>query len=153
MQGTEDATTLGRSVMFRGELTGSGPLVIEGTVDGVVRVPGARVTIGKEARVRGAVQAQDVVIYGALEGEVYASGRIELRGGATFDGDLFAARLSIEDFAAVRANVDPSRAGGEPGPYKPLGASQPRPGSVPAQRMPLIPGASISPGLPGNTGN
>jgi cytoskeletal protein CcmA (bactofilin family) len=65
--------------------------------------------------VRATVFAQDVVVLGRLEGEVRASGLVNLRGSAIVQGDVFTSRLSIEDGAQLRGNADPSKAG-DPAP-------------------------------------
>jgi cytoskeletal protein CcmA (bactofilin family) len=107
---TEGATVIGREIKFRGEISGSTDLLIDGEVDGVIRLTGARVTVRPEGRVRATVSAQDVVVAGQIEGEVRAAGRVELRDSAIVLGDICAARLSIEEGATLRGGVDPSRA-------------------------------------------
>jgi cytoskeletal protein CcmA (bactofilin family) len=107
---TEGATVIGREVKFRGEISGSTDLLIDGEVDGVIRLAAARVTVRAEGRVHATIVAQDVVVIGFMEGEIRASGRVELRNGAVVLGDVFATRLSIEDGATLRGGVDPSRA-------------------------------------------
>jgi cytoskeletal protein CcmA (bactofilin family) len=107
---TEGATVIGREIKFRGEISGSTDLLIDGEVDGVIRLTGARVTVRAEGRVHATIAAQDVVVAGQVEGEVRAAGRVELRDGAIVLGDICAARLSIEEGATLRGGVDPSRA-------------------------------------------
>jgi cytoskeletal protein CcmA (bactofilin family) len=117
---TEGATVIGREIKFRGEITGSTDLLIDGEVEGVIRLAGARLTVRAEGRVRATVVAQDVVVAGHIEGEVRATGRVELRDGAVVIGDVCSARLSIEEGATLRGGVDPSRAN-EPFPASPGG--------------------------------
>ena len=95
---------------FRGEITGSADLLIDGEVNGTIRLSSARVTVRAEGRVHATIVAQDVVVIGQLEGEIRASGSVELRNGAVVLGDVFATRLSIEDGATLRGGVDPTRA-------------------------------------------
>jgi cytoskeletal protein CcmA (bactofilin family) len=63
-----------------------------------------------DGRVHATILAQDVVVMGRIEGEIRATGRVELRNGAIVLGDIFAARLSIEEGATLRGSIDPSRA-------------------------------------------
>ncbi|MGA8939754.1 MAG: polymer-forming cytoskeletal protein [Acidobacteriaceae bacterium] len=107
---TEGATVIGREIKFRGEISGSTDLLIDGQVNGTIRLTGARVTIGAEGRVHATISAQDVVVAGLIDGEVRATGRVELRDGATIQGDVCAARLSIEEGATLHGGVDPTRA-------------------------------------------
>ena len=115
---TEGATVIGRDTKFRGEISGSTDLIIDGEVDGVIRLTGAKLTVRPEGRVKATIAAQDVVIAGQLEGEIRATGRVELRDGAVVLGDICATRMSIEDGATLRGGVDPTRAN-EPFPGNP----------------------------------
>lgn len=106
----EGATVIGREIKFRGDITGSADLLIDGEVDGIIKLSAARLTVRADGRVRASIVAQDVVVIGFIEGEIRAIGRVELRNGAVVLGDVFATRLSIEDGATLRGAVDPTRA-------------------------------------------
>jgi cytoskeletal protein CcmA (bactofilin family) len=106
----EAATVIGRSMKMRGEFSGTDDLLIDGELDGVLRLPTSRVTVRAEGVVRATVLAQEVVVMGRIEGEIRATGRVELRTGAVVVGDIFSARLSMEDGALLRGHVDPTRA-------------------------------------------
>jgi cytoskeletal protein CcmA (bactofilin family) len=96
---------------INGELTGSGDLLVDGEVDGTIRLAAARLTVRTEGRVKATIVAQDVVVLGHVEGEIRATGRVELRDGSVVLGDVFSVRLAIEDGATLRGGVDPSKAG------------------------------------------
>jgi cytoskeletal protein CcmA (bactofilin family) len=115
---TEGATVIGRETKFRGEISGSTDLLIDGEVDGIIRLTGAKLTVRSEGRVHASISAQDVVIAGQVEGEVRATGRVELRDGSVVLGDICATSLSIEDGSTLRGGVDPTRAA-EPFPALP----------------------------------
>jgi cytoskeletal protein CcmA (bactofilin family) len=83
--------------------------------------------VGADGHVRATIVAQDVVVIGHVEGEIRATGRVELRDGAVVLGDVFASRLSIEEGATLRGGVDPSRAN-EPFPASSVADSAPRGG-------------------------
>lgn len=107
MAGAESGTaTIGKSVEIRGELTGSQDLLIDGHVEGTIHLAESRLTVGPGAHVTANVAARDVIIMGALHGNIQASGRVELRQGGTLIGDLSAARLSIDENARFKGNVD-----------------------------------------------
>ncbi len=110
MTPAEGSTIIGRSMKIQGEFTGSDDLFIDGEIDGTIRLTAARLTVRTEGRVRASVLAQDVVVFGHIDGEVRVTGRLELRAGAVVTGNVFAARLSIEEGAVLRGAVDPSRA-------------------------------------------
>lgn len=100
------SASLGKSVQVRGEVRGSEDLTIEGSVEGMITLSGSRLTIGPNAKVQADVAARDVIILGQLNGNITATGRVELRSGATLVGDIQASRLSIEENAGFSGKVD-----------------------------------------------
>lgn len=99
-------TSIGKSVQIRGEVKGSEDLLVDGLVEGTITLTESRLTIGPNAHVQANVSARDVVILGALKGDVQATGRVELRSGSNVTGDIRAARLSIEENALFSGKVD-----------------------------------------------
>ncbi len=101
---------IGKSVTIRGELSGKEDLYMDGVVEGTISLPESQLTVGPNARVLADVSARDVVIYGVVEGNIRASGRIELRESGVMKGDLIAGRLSIEENASIKGRVELSEA-------------------------------------------
>jgi cytoskeletal protein CcmA (bactofilin family) len=97
---------IGKSVQIRGELHGSEDLMVDGMVDGTIALQESRLTIGPNAKVKANVSARDIVVMGSIQGNLQASGRIELRSGCQVVGDLKAGRLSIEENAGFSGKVD-----------------------------------------------
>lgn len=110
MNPSEGETVIGREIRFHGELSGSADLIIDGEVDGQIRLPGARLTIRADGRVHASIFAQEVIVVGRVEGEIRATGRVELRDGSNVLGDVCTAHLSMEEGATMRGSVDPARA-------------------------------------------
>ncbi len=100
------AAVIGKSVQIRGEVKGSEDLVVEGHLEGTITLTESRLTIGAHASVTANVAARDVILLGRLNGNVKASGRVELRKGCELSGDISANRLSIEENAIFRGRVD-----------------------------------------------
>jgi cytoskeletal protein CcmA (bactofilin family) len=132
MNAGDGTTRIGKSVKIVGELSGSEDLTMDGELQGTIRLPGARLAIGPDACVRGDIAGKDVVIFGRLEGDIRAVGRVELRASATMQGNIYAGSLSIEENATFCGLVDPSRAG-EPLPERVAVSSRP---SAPASYLP-----------------
>ncbi len=103
------ATVIGRSMKVRGELSGKDDLTVDGEIEGTVHMASARVTVRPEGLVRATVMAHEVIVMGRIEGEIHATGRVELRNGAVVVGDIFSTRLSMEDGAMLRGHVDPEQ--------------------------------------------
>ena len=106
MNPAEGSTVIGKSVTIRGELTGKEDLYMDGDIEGTITLPESRLTIGPNARVLADITARDVIILGKVNGNVHASGRVELRQTAAVSGDIFAGRLSIEESATVKGQVE-----------------------------------------------
>ena len=97
---------IGKSVVICGEVKGSEDLVVDGRIEGTVTLAESRLTIGPTASVQADLFAKDVLILGAVQGNVVASGRVELRAGCVMEGDIRALRLAVEDNAVFRGRVD-----------------------------------------------
>lgn len=84
-------TLIGPQVTLHGDLVFSGGLYIEGRIHGkVIAEEGAHavLTLAEQGRIEGEVQAPVVVINGELQGDVYASERIELATKARVQGNV-----------------------------------------------------------------
>jgi cytoskeletal protein CcmA (bactofilin family) len=97
---------IGKSVIICGEVKGSEDLIVDGRVEGTVNLTESRLTIGPNASVAADLCAKDVLILGHVQGNVVASGRVELRAGCSMEGDIRALRLAVEDNAVFRGKVD-----------------------------------------------
>jgi cytoskeletal protein CcmA (bactofilin family) len=104
--GESTTATIGKSVQIRGEVKGSEDLLVDGLVEGTITMSDSRLTIGANATVQANVAARDVVVLGKLNGDINATGRVELRSGSQVKGDLRAGRLSIEENAVFSGKVD-----------------------------------------------
>jgi len=97
---------IGKTVVIRGELKGSEDLIVDGQLEGTISISEGRLTIGPTANVAADLTARDVLILGKLQGNIVASGRVELRAGRVMEGDVRALRLAVEDNAVFRGKVD-----------------------------------------------
>ena len=106
MKPAEGSTLIGKSVSIRGELSGSEDLFLDGVFEGKIALADSRLTVGPNAKVQAELHVRDLIVFGEVNGNIYATGRIELRHTAVVNGDLFASRLSVEENAAVRGRVE-----------------------------------------------
>ena len=100
------SASIGKSLQVRGEVRGSEDLIVDGFIEGMITLTNSRLTIGANAKVQADVAARDVIVIGQLNGNIMASGRVELRSGATLVGNIQASRLSIEENAGFSGKVD-----------------------------------------------
>ena len=106
---------IGKSVIIKGELTGSEDLTIEGHVEGKIELRQNVLTIGPNGRIKAQVFAKSVVILGEVTGNVTASEKVDLRDNGSVDGDIAAPRVAIAEGAHFRGSIDMQRAGAKPG--------------------------------------
>ena len=125
---------IGKSVIIKGELTGSEDLTIEGHVEGKIELRQNVLTIGPNGRIKAQVFAKSVVILGEVTGNVTASEKVDLRDNGSVDGDIAAPRVAIAEGAHFRGSIDMQRAGAKPGEApkaaegaKPAAAAAPQP--------------------------
>ncbi len=100
---------IGRSVIVKGELSGSEDLYVEGQVEGTIELKGNNLTIGPHGQVKANINAKDVVVQGKLEGNIQASQRAELKKSAVAVGDIVTQRVSIEEGAFFKGKIDIQR--------------------------------------------
>ena len=101
-----DVAHIGKSVIVKGELSGSEDLYLDGEVEGSIELRSHSLTIGPNGRVRANVFAKDVVVHGKIEGNINGTERVELRKSAVLTGDITTQRIVIEDGAFFKGSID-----------------------------------------------
>ena len=84
-------TLIGAQVVIHGDLKFSGGLYVEGRIVGkVIAEEGQRatITLAENGSIEGEVRAPIVIINGRLDGDVYASERVELAAKARVQGNV-----------------------------------------------------------------
>jgi cytoskeletal protein CcmA (bactofilin family) len=109
---------IGKSVVVRGELSGSEDLYLDGEVEGSVELRDHHLTIGPHGKVRASVNARDVVVHGELNGNIQSTERVELKKSAVLTGDIITQRIVIEDGAFFKGSVDTQRQAAKPEPKR-----------------------------------
>ena len=102
---------IGKSVVIKGELSGSEDLTIEGQVEGKIELRSNLLTIGPNAKIKAQVFAKTVVVEGHVQGNITAGERIDIKDKGVVEGNLAAPRVSIADGAQFRGSVDMQGAG------------------------------------------
>ena len=128
---------IGKSVIIKGELSGSEDLTIEGQVEGKIELRQNVLTIGPNAKIKAQVLARAVVVEGTVQGNISTSEKIEIRDKGSVEGDLSSPRVAIADGAHFRGSIDMQQAkGGEKTESKPAvaaaAAAPAQPTAVPA---------------------
>lgn len=120
-----DQATIGKSLVVKGEVTGSESLYIDGKVEGTINLPGNRVTVGRNGQVAANILAREIVVLGKVRGNCQASDRVDIRSEGSLTGDVIAARISIEDGAFFKGGIDIRKPGGEVKPGAAVAEAEP----------------------------
>jgi cytoskeletal protein CcmA (bactofilin family) len=102
---------IGKSVIIKGELSGSEDLTIEGNVEGRIELKENILTIGPNGKIRAEVFAKAVIVLGEVTGNVTASEKVDIRDNGSVDGDITSPRVAIAEGAHFRGSVDMQRGG------------------------------------------
>jgi len=102
----EAQATIGKGLFIKGEISGSESLFVDGKIEGNISLPGNRVTVGRNGQVAANITAREVVILGKIRGNVSATDRVDIRAEGALNGDVAAARISIEDGAFFKGGID-----------------------------------------------
>ena len=109
-----DNVNIGKSVIIKGELSGSEDLTIEGHVEGRIDLKDNVLTIGANGKIKAEVFAKAVIVLGEVTGNVTASEKVDIRDNGSVDGDIASPRVAIAEGAHFRGSVDMQRAGAKP---------------------------------------
>jgi Integral membrane protein CcmA involved in cell shape determination len=100
-----EQASIGRSVVIKGEVSGSESLYVDGRIEGTVTFKDHRVTVGRNGVVTANISAREVVIMGKVTGNVECSDRVDIRSEGSLTGDVVSQRISVEDGALLRGSV------------------------------------------------
>ena len=85
-----DQATIGKGMFFKGIITGSGSLFVDGEVVGNINLPDNRVTVGPTGHVSDGlsvcINAREIIVIGKVRGNISASDRVEIRAEGTLTG-------------------------------------------------------------------
>lgn len=103
------SAVIGKSVVIKGQIYSREDLVIDGEVEGSVEAHENKIVVGPNGKVNAGVKAREVVVHGAIRGNVEAGEKIDIRREAKLVGDIKTQRIVIEDGAYFKGTVDIQR--------------------------------------------
>lgn len=101
------ACVVGPNITFKGEITGDEDVLVEGTIEGQIRIS-RELRVGPRGKVKASVSAQSVIISGELVGDCDATGRVEIQATGRLMGNIRAPKVVITEGAVFRGNSDMS---------------------------------------------
>lgn len=81
------------------KLSSAEGLVIDGHLECAMAHHQKHLMIGEHAHVKGNISAGTVVVFGQLTGDIFSEGKVTLVSGSNVQGDIYCARLDIEEGA------------------------------------------------------
>ena len=97
-------SVIGSGVVWKGRLSGSGGVRIEGALDGDIKLQGLLV-VGETGRVTcEELRANVVIVAGAVRGDIFAE-KLEIRSTGRVWGNVVTASFSTEEGAFLRGQV------------------------------------------------
>jgi cytoskeletal protein CcmA (bactofilin family) len=129
---TRQVPVLGKTLLFRGELTAEEDVILQGRVEGSIR-HARNLIIGTDGSVLGDVFASHLTVEGLVEGDLHCTEAVVVRATAQVRGNIFAPRVAIMEGALFngRVEMDPgaAQAAGQGGSRQGARQGGSRPGS------------------------
>jgi len=126
---------IGKSVVIKGELSGSEDLIIEGQVDGKIELRENILTIGPNGRIKAQIFAKAVIVQGEVTGNISATDKVDIRDDGSVDGDIASPRVAIAEGAHFRGSIDMQKIAGKAGDVK---AFEPKIEAKPTAGLPAV---------------
>lgn len=133
----KERATIGASICLKGDLTGEEDLVVQGRVEGTIRLSQNNVTVGSHGQVKADVRARIISVEGQVEGNLYGEEKIVIRKSGRVKGNLVAPRVSLEEGSTFKGSIEMEAT--KPEVKKPAAprTRAVRPGAVTAENVPL----------------
>ena len=96
----EVETIIGPSVKVEGNFIGSGDVIVEGTVSGLLKTA-KNLKVGEQAKIKADVEAENVFTSGEIRGNLKVRGKLEMKASAKIYGNVETNVLSVEPGAIL----------------------------------------------------
>jgi cytoskeletal protein CcmA (bactofilin family) len=97
-------SVIGEKAKFKGELTTTGSVSINGEFEGKL-ISSGEVIIGRGSKIAGDVQGANVIVSGKIEGNIVADQALEITKTGKVNGDLTGGKIIIEEGSSYHGRV------------------------------------------------
>ncbi|MGD9021564.1 MAG: polymer-forming cytoskeletal protein [Lysobacterales bacterium] len=138
------AAIIGAGIRINGDISGDDNLLIEGQVEGKIRLDAHQVEVGQNGKVKADITAKVVRIAGEVRGDVTGVEKVIISRTGNVHGNIIAPRMMLEDGAMFKGSIDMD-------PREPAKPAAPKPApKVPEKKSePAKPASEKKPGGPG----
>ena len=100
------AAVIGPGIQINGDISGDENLIIEGKVDGKIKLGSHQVEIGQSGRVNADISAKIIKIAGEVRGDLTGSEKVVISRSGNVHGNIVAPRMTLEDGAIFKGSID-----------------------------------------------
>jgi cytoskeletal protein CcmA (bactofilin family) len=132
---TGETATIGSSIRIKGDLSGDEDLLIQGQIQGQIKLQKHNVTVGPSGRVKADIRGRTIRIEGEVDGNLSGQEEIVICSSGRVQGNLKAPRVTLENGSNFKGSIDMDAAGQQrPAAARPAAkpAPQPAAGAKPA---------------------
>lgn len=104
--GSGRSAVIGPKIQINGDISGDEGLIIEGRVDGKVRLDSHQVEVGQSGRVNADITAKVIKIAGEVRGDVTGTEKVIILRSGNVRGNIVAPRMTLEDGAIFKGSID-----------------------------------------------
>ena len=130
-----ESATIGASIRIKGDLSGDEDLLIQGQIQGTIKLESHNVTVGPSGRVKADIHGRTIRVEGEVDGNLFGQEEIIIRASGRVQGNLQAPRVTLENGSSFKGSIDMDAGGQQrPAATKPAAGPAPKPaaGSAPA---------------------
>ena len=101
------ASVLGPTLKFKGDLTASEDLLIQGKIEGSIKHT-SNLTIGEEGKVKANIQAEFICVEGQVNGDLQGSKSVVVKDTANIEGNIYSPTVSLLEGSTFNGKIDMS---------------------------------------------
>lgn len=124
-----EVSTIGPSILIKGDLTGEEDLTIRGRLEGEVRLEKNNVTVGQSGHIKADIYGRSIRVEGAVEGNLYGGHEVVIRASGRVQGNIVSPSVTLENGSKFKGAIDM-----EPG--NKAARKEPAPAAKPAPEAP-----------------
>lgn len=97
---------IGPGIRINGDISGEENLIIEGRVEGSIKLKDHQVDVGPSGRVTANVTANVVRISGEVDGDINGQEKVVISRSGNVHGNIVSPRVTLEDGAIFKGSID-----------------------------------------------
>ena len=122
---------IGPGIHITGDVKGDEDLLVEGRVDGNIKLDSNKLEIGQSGNVQADITARVIRVSGRVKGDINGSEKVVIANTGNIHGNITAPRMTLEDGAIFKGSIDMDPGDSRPVKQaKPASAKKPEPAKI-----------------------